>query len=181
MTDADDARALGLRLAVDLYADRDSTELLGQVTDAAREFAFILLGRPASLTLGDPVITEAATPGRPVPLHRGATDMAVTITDSQVAQYSVSETDSKGFPVSDAIEWSEDSAGAVVASDGNGGFTAVAPGNATITASDGSLTRLGPDHGYDWRCGFAGARRPRRVGPAVTACTSAAGSSSSSW
>ena len=139
MTDADNARLQALRLAVDLYARRDSTELLGQVTDAAREFAFILLGRPASLALGDPVITEAATPGRPVPLHRGA-DMAVTITDSQVASTRVSETDSKGFPVSDAIEWSEDSAGAVVASDGNGGFTAVAPGNATITATDGTLS-----------------------------------------
>ena len=66
--------------------------------------------------------------------------MAVTITDTQVATYSVNETDSKNFPVTDPIVWSEDSAGAVVTSDGAGGFTAVAPGVANITATDGSLS-----------------------------------------
>ena len=66
--------------------------------------------------------------------------MPVTITDTQVATYPVSETDSKGFPVTDPIVWSEDSAGAVVTSDGAGGFTAVAPGVANISATDGALT-----------------------------------------
>jgi hypothetical protein len=138
---ADDARREGLRLAVDLYADRRSTDLMGQVTEAAREFAFILLGRPASLALGDPSITEAAT-GRPVSLHRTGVNMAVTITDTQIADYSgqVAEKDTKGFPVSDALTWAEDSAGAVVSGDGAGKFTAVAPGTANITVSDGTLT-----------------------------------------
>ena len=66
--------------------------------------------------------------------------MAVTITDTEVATYTVAEADDKGFPVTDPIVWSEDSAGAVLSSDGAGGFTAVAPGSATITATDGTLT-----------------------------------------
>ena len=146
---ADEARALGLRLAVDLYArrpwgddrhrDGDSAEL-GQVIDAARDFAWILYGRADRLTLNDPVITEQAT-GRPVPLNRGD-NMPVTITDAEIADYSgsVSETDSKGFPVSDALTWSEDSNGAVVSGDGAGVFTAVAPGTANITVTDGTLS-----------------------------------------
>lgn len=140
MISADDARREGLRLAVNLYACRDSTDLHGQIIHAAREFAEILLGRPASITLVDPSITEAAT-GRPVQLQRTGADMAVTITDTQIADYSgaVAEKDTKGFPVSDALTWSEDSAGAVVSGDGAGKFTAVAPGVANITVSDGTL------------------------------------------
>ena len=139
---ADEARREGLRLAVDLYARRPWDEDFSgdTVLHAAREFAWILLGRPDRITLNDPVITEAAAPGRPVPIQRTGANMAVTITDTQVATYTVSETDSKGFPVTDAIVWSEDSAGAVVTSDGAGGFTAVAPGVANVTATDGSLS-----------------------------------------
>ena len=65
--------------------------------------------------------------------------MPVTITDTQIATYSVTETDSKNFPVTDPIVWTEDSNGAVVSGDGAGGFTAVAPGVANITATDGTL------------------------------------------
>ena len=139
---ADKARQEGLRLAVDLYSGRRWDEDFSgeSVIHAAREFAWVLYGRADQITLNDPVITEAASPGRPVPIQRTGATMAVTITDTQVATYSVNETDSKGFPVSDPIVWSEDSAGAVVTSDGAGGFTAVAPGTANITATDGSLS-----------------------------------------
>ena len=75
--------------------------------------------------------------------------MPVTITDVEIADYSsaVSETDSKGFPVTDALSWSEDSNGAVVTGDGAGRFTAVAPGTANITVSDGTPERQRRDHG----------------------------------
>ena len=68
--------------------------------------------------------------------------MPVTITDAEIADYSsaVSETDSKGFPVTDALTWTEDSNGAVLTGNGAGVFTAVAPGTANITVTDGSLS-----------------------------------------
>ena len=140
MISSDDARREGLRLAVDLYARRDAGDTTPRVITAAAEFARILAGEPAErLKLTYPVITEQAT-GLRAPPRRTGVHMAVTITDTQIATYAVSEQDSKGFPVVDPITWSEDSGGAVVASDGNGGFSAVAPGTANITATDGTLS-----------------------------------------
>lgn len=68
--------------------------------------------------------------------------MAVTMSDSEQAAYTVSETDSKGFPVTgDAITWTEDSGGKVVTTDGTSGvFKAVAPGTVKVTATDGTLS-----------------------------------------
>ena len=144
MIPADEARRQGLRLAVDLYSGRRWDEDFSgdSVLHAAREFAWVLYGRADQITLNDPVITEAASPGRPVPIQRTGATMAVTITDTQVADYSgaVSEKDTKGFPVTDALTWTEDSAGAVVTGDGTGKFTAVAPGTANITTTDGTLS-----------------------------------------
>lgn len=139
MISADDARREGLRLAVDLWEDRNSSDLIPDVERTALAFARILTGTPAEIKLGSPFITEQAT-GLRVPLHRTGADMAVTITDTQIATYAVTENDTKGFPVTDPITWTEDSGGTVVASDGSGGFSAVAPGTANITASDGTLS-----------------------------------------
>lgn len=71
--------------------------------------------------------------------------MAVTMADSQIATYPAPEAeDSKGFPVSDTITVSEDSAGAVVAlvdnADGTATLTAVAPGAAQVTWTDGVIS-----------------------------------------
>lgn len=71
--------------------------------------------------------------------------MALTMKDSQIATYPAPEAlDSKGFEVSDTITVSEDSAGAVVAlvsnEDGTSTFTAVAPGAAQVSWTDGTIS-----------------------------------------
>lgn len=72
--------------------------------------------------------------------------MAVTIKDTDVATYpAASETDSKGFPVTgDTITVAEDSAGTVVTltqnPDGSAAFTAVGPGSAQVSWTDGTLS-----------------------------------------
>ncbi len=71
--------------------------------------------------------------------------MSVTMTDAQTVSYAVEPEDSRGFQVADTITWSSDDNGAVLtvtpAADGlSCVFAAVAPGTATITASDGTLS-----------------------------------------
>lgn len=135
-----DYRLEALRLAVGLYIGRDCSGPI--VVHAASEF-YRWLTRAVSLTLNDPVITvQGSSPARVIPVKRTGANMAVTMTDGDQAAYTVSETDSKGFPVTgDMITWTESSGGTVVTTDGTSGvFVAVAPGTVTVTATDGVLT-----------------------------------------
>lgn len=142
---APDYRLEALRLAVALYAPRHQDDFTGSdILHAADEFLKWLTadGAAARLTLDGPLISPQAHPSRTTPATRKGPDMAVTMSDTDQATYTVSETDSKGFPVSgDAITWKEDSGGAVVTTDGTSGiFVAVAPGTVQITATDGTLS-----------------------------------------
>jgi hypothetical protein len=146
VTTADEARAEGLRLAVQLWSHRDSFELDESVTRSALRFAGILAARATTISVGDPVISEQGHPALHSPVKRTGADMAVTITDTQVATYpAASETDSKGFPVTgDTITIAEDSGGTVVAMqqnpDGSAAFPAVAPGSAQVSWTNGTLS-----------------------------------------
>lgn len=71
--------------------------------------------------------------------------MSVTMTDAQQVTYTCEPEDSKGFQVSDTLTWSSDDAGAVLtvtpSADGlSCVFAAVAPGTATISVTDGTLS-----------------------------------------
>ena len=71
--------------------------------------------------------------------------MPVSMTDSQEVTYACEAEDSRGFQVADTLTWSEDSGGAVVSlapsADGTSCVvTAVAPGTANITVTDGTLS-----------------------------------------
>lgn len=140
-----DIRLESLRLAVDLYAHREQDDFTGDaVLHAAGEFAKWLTAPAAHLHVGTPVISPQGRPAVHLPLHRTGPDMAVTIKDTQVATYpAASEADSKGFPVSGAVTVAEDSGGTVVAlaqdPDGSAAFTAVAPGTAQVSWTDGVL------------------------------------------
>jgi hypothetical protein len=126
-----------LRLAATQYPGSSPAGVL----DAADAF-FTWLARPVSLVLDGPVITMQENPAHVLPTKRSGASMAVTMNDIDQAAYAVSETDSRGAPVTgDAITWTESSGGAVVTTDGTSGvFVAVAPGTVTITATDGTLT-----------------------------------------
>lgn len=106
---------------------------------------------PARIVVGNPTIAPQDNPSAGVPAPPRGAGMAVVMKDSQVATYPPAEAvDAKGFPVpGDMISVSEDSAGAVVAlvvadgSDpalpaGSAVLTAVAPGNAQVTWTDGT-------------------------------------------
>lgn len=150
MPDIDECRAEGLRLAVELHSRQDFAQgsyldSAGRILTDAAQFATWLESRPARIKVGNPVITEQGHPGHSLPLNRTGADMAVTITDTQVATYPAAEADdSKGFPVSDTITVSEDSGGAVVAlvsnPDGTAVFSAVAPGAAQVSWTDGTIS-----------------------------------------
>jgi len=145
---APDRRGEALRLAVDLHARSKLDEdcLRQAVLRSALEFAAVLTAPAAVLAAGDPVIAEQGNPARHLPLTREGADMAVTMTDTQQATYPApAEADSKGFPVTgDVITIAEDSGGAVVAKtenpDGSVTFTAVAPGSAQVSWTDGTLS-----------------------------------------
>lgn len=143
----EDARLEGLRLAVALWEDRPSSELARDVECTALAFARLLTAPPARLVLRPaPTTFEQGPPGPGVPTRfTGGNSMSVTMTDAQEVSYACEPEDSKGFAVSDALTWSEDSAGAVVvaapAADGlSCVFTAVAPGTATVSVTDGTLS-----------------------------------------
>ena len=71
--------------------------------------------------------------------------MSVTMTDSQEVTYTCEPEDSKGIEVSDTLTWSSDDGGAVLTVTPSADtlscvFAAVAPGSATITVTDGTLS-----------------------------------------
>lgn len=145
-------RAEGLKLAVQLLAREDTSaydaaardRFAERVIATAGRFSGWLLARPARITVGRPTISEQADPARTFPSGTGE-DMAVTITDTQIATYPAPEAlDSKGFEVADTITASESSGGTVVAmtanADGTTSFAAVAPGAAQVTWTDGTLS-----------------------------------------
>ena len=153
MTDVNAARLEGLRLAVELHAAHDQPwqpfeqqPLPERVLATAGQFANWLLARPHRLRLTvAPFTFPEGHPGPGVPTKHQGDGMSVTMSDSEQVTYAVAAEDSKGFPVSDTITWSSDDAGAVLtvtpSADGlSCDFAAVAPGSATITASDGTLS-----------------------------------------
>lgn len=151
MPDIDECRAEGLRLAVELHSRQDFAtggydgDTARKILADAAQFSTWLISRPAKIKVGDPVITEQDRPGHFFPLNRTGADMAVTIKDTDVATYPAPEAeDSKGFEVSDTITVSEDSAGATVSlvsnPDGTATVTAVAPGAAQVTWTDGTIS-----------------------------------------
>lgn len=147
MADIDVLRRDALRLAVFLHSrwqhDADDT---AAVLRTAGEFTIFLTAPAAALTVGEPVIAAQADPAHHLPLQRTGADMAVTMTDTDQATYpAATEDDSRGFPVTgDTITVTESSAGAVVAltqnADGSATFAAVAPGTATVSWTDGTLS-----------------------------------------
>jgi hypothetical protein len=151
--DIDACRELGLTLAVELHAaldqrlppDRHSIDEC--VIETAGQFAAWLLARPDHLRLIPAPFTfqQPAYSGPAVLTQIGANGMSVTMTDTQEVSYAVEAEDSKGVQVSDTLTWSSDDAGAVVtvtpSADGlSCVFAAVAPGAATITVTDGTLS-----------------------------------------
>ena len=155
MTDVDAARLEGLRLAVELHAAEDAEQspfapapLPERVLATAGEFTGWLLARPHRLRLIPAPFTfpeGRPGPGTPTKFTHQGDAMSVTMTDDQQVSYAVEAEDDRGFAVADTITWSSDDAGAVLtvtpSADGTSCvFAAVAPGSATITASDGTLS-----------------------------------------
>jgi hypothetical protein len=154
LQDIEAARFEGLQLAVQLHTRLDHGDPFGshsiadRVIHTAGEFATWLLAAPARLALRPAPFTFAEGPSGPgVPtriVNLGGT-MSVTITDTEEVTYACEPEDSRGFPVTDTLTWSEDSAGAVItitaAADGlSAVVAAVAPGTANISVTDGTLS-----------------------------------------
>ena len=148
MPDIRNLREEALRLAVELFANRpqDDHDEGWAVVKAAGVFTKWLTAPPVAMLVGDPVIASQANPALLIPLNRTGANMAVTMLDTDQATYPApSETDSAGFPVTtDAITIAESSAGAVVAltvnPDGSATFASVAPGSATVSWTDGTIS-----------------------------------------
>lgn len=148
----DQCRAEGLKLAVQLLAaeEHDPGErdhLAERVIETAGRFSCWLLARPHRLRLIPSRFTfEQGSPGPGQPTTTTGDDgMSVSMSDTQEVTYAVEAEDSKGFQVADTLTWSSDDAGAVVtvtpAADGMSCvFAAVAPGTATISVTDGTLS-----------------------------------------
>jgi len=145
--DADEARLQGLNLAVELWQRRRGDDDIDDtvIATAARFAQVLYRRRPHRLVLTvAPNTFEQGQPALSSPTRIGE-HMSVTLTDTEQVQYTVAAEDSKGFPVSDSLTWSESSAGATVtltpSADGlSAEFVAVAPGSSTITVTDGTLT-----------------------------------------
>lgn len=135
-----------LQLAVELWARRPSSNLDDDVERTALRFARIFSAPPARLNLRPaPTTFEQGPPGPGTPTKLLGGDMAVSLTDTQQVTYGCEPEDSKGFPVSDALTWSANDGGTVVtvtpSDDGlSCVFAAVAPGQTTVTVSDGNLS-----------------------------------------
>lgn len=104
---------------------------------------------PLHIVVGDPLVAPQDDPSAGVPATRTGANMAVTMSDTQIATYPpASVVDTKGFPVpSDQVTITEDSGGAVVSlvvadgSDpavpaGSAVCTAQSPGVANVTWTD---------------------------------------------
>lgn len=148
--DPSTARIEGLRAAAVITAGRRKGACCcagsaDAVIGLAGQLSTWLLSRPASIRVGDPVISEQGNPAQHGPATRTGADMAVSIKDSQIATYPAPEAlDSKSFEVADTITvTTDDTAGAFVTQvlndDGTTSFTAVAPGAVQITWSDGVI------------------------------------------
>jgi len=152
---ADRARLIGLKLATELHAaiglplgNYGPVESIPAcVLETAGEFARWLTEPPHRLHLRPAPFTfqQPDYPGPAVHTKTGDHGMSVTMTDSQEVSYSVAADDSKGFPVADTFTWSSDDGGAVLtvtpSADGTSCvFAAVAPGSATISVTDGTLS-----------------------------------------
>lgn len=151
---ADRARLIGLKLATELHAaiDRprgpfDRTDPVPEcVIETAGLFARWLTEPPHRLHLRPAPFTfqQRAYPGPAVHTKTGEHGMSVTMTDSQLVSYACEPEDNRGFAVADTLTWSSDDNGAVVTlapSDDTLSctFTAVAPGTANISVTDGTL------------------------------------------
>lgn len=148
--DPTEARIEGLRAAAAITAGRRKgacccAGTADPVIDLAGHLSDWLLSRPASIRVGDPVISEQGNPATLGPATRTGADMAVSIKDSQIATYPAPEAlDRKEFEVADTITvTTDDTAGAFVTQvsndDGTTSFRAVAPGAVQITWSDGVI------------------------------------------
>lgn len=153
MPDIDECRAEGLRLAVELHSRQDFAsdgyygDTAKKILADAAEFATWLESRPHHLTLtaGSETYQQPDYPGPAVPTKTGDNGMSVTLTDTQQVSYSVAAEDSKGFAVTDALTWSSDDNGAVVTLTPSADtlscvVAAVAPGTATLSVTDGTLS-----------------------------------------
>lgn len=149
MIGIDEARIEGLRAAALITSGRkrcDCARDPQHVIRLAGELSDWLASRPASIEVGNPIVTAQGNPALRFPVRRTGADMAVTITDSQIATYPAPEAeDSKGFEVSDTITvTTDDTADAFVTQstndDGSTAFSAVAPGSVQVTWSDGTLS-----------------------------------------
>jgi hypothetical protein len=143
-TFAPDLRAEALASAAVVYmGTRESAE---RVLRLAEQFLAWRTKRPARLVLLRPPTTFAqGNPALSNPTKFQGDGMSVTMTDDQQVTYSVQAEDDKGASVSDALTWTADDGGAVLtvtpAADGmSASFAAVAPGTATITVTDGTLS-----------------------------------------
>lgn len=140
-----DRRLEALRSACLLY--QGTREAPFVVIRAAEQFLTQWLGKkPHRLVLTPaPNTFQQGNPARHNPTKHLGDGMSVQMNDDQQVTYSVAAKDDKGFDVSDAITWSADDGGAVLtvttAPDSmSATFAAVAPGTATVTASDGTLS-----------------------------------------
>ena len=155
MIPVDDARLEGLRLAVELQAAEGREQspfgpplpaLPERVLDTAGQFANWLLARPHRLRLTvAPFTFPEGHPGPGVPTKHQGDGMSVTMSDSEAVTYVVSPEDSKGVAVADTLTWSSDDGGAVVTLTPSADtlscvFSAVDPGAATISVTDGTLS-----------------------------------------
>ena len=133
MIPVDDARLEGLRLAVELHAAEDAEQspfapapLPERVLATAGEFTGWLLARPHRLRLTvAPFTFPEGHPGPGVPTKHQGDGMSVTMSDSEAVTYVVSPEDSKGVAVADTLSCV---------------FSAVDPGAATISVTDGTLS-----------------------------------------
>lgn len=141
---APDPRLEALRAAASVYQGRAESALT--ILSLADRLLAWLVKRPARLVLHPAPTTFAqGNPALHNPTKFEGDGMSVTMTDDQQVTYSVQAEDDKGASVSDSLTWTADDGGAVLtvtpAADGMSAvFAAVAPGTATITVSDGTLS-----------------------------------------
>lgn len=139
-----DHRTEALRAACAVYQGTRESEFV--VLRLAERFLRFLTARPSRLVLRPAPFTFAeGNPALSSPTKFQGDHMSVTMTDDQQVSYAVQAEDDKGAAVSDSLTWASDDNGAVLtvtpAADGMSCvFAAVAPGSATISVSDGTLS-----------------------------------------